>query len=313
MDISLIVPVYNVDMYLEDCLNSLITQKFKGSYEIICINDGSTDDSLRILQKYKMLDPRIIVQSQENQGLSASRNNGLEFASGKYVMFIDSDDYLSDDDVLTNLFLEAEQGQLDILIADFIFDYPDKSQNKNLKRDPVLKNKFFLGRDFYDLAMKKKSLKPMVWNKLYLKSFLLNNSLFFLEGTLYEDNDFTVRALYLANKVKYIDRVVYMYRQRNGSIMNSDKIVLKDFFVIADSINSFNKKYRSPYLHNAELYMYIPVINQIKKVSIEKQKWIRQELIKRDVVKKFLLSNRLKCKIFSFICLLRILKINKFE
>ena len=91
--VSVIIPVYNVEQYLKECLDSVINQTLK-DIEIICINDGSTDGSLKILEKYESLDDRIVVFSQENSGLSATRNKGMQLSSGEYVYFMDSDDYL---------------------------------------------------------------------------------------------------------------------------------------------------------------------------------------------------------------------------
>lgn len=179
LDISIIIPVYNVEYYLEDCLNSLINQEFKGEIEMICVNDGSTDGSLDILNRYIELDPRIIVISQDNAGLSAARNTGLKHAKGKFLMFIDSDDSLKHNNSLSKMFYAAEQEETDILIADFEFDYEDKTKNHIIQRDPSIINKRMSGKEYLDKEIKKKCFNPVVWNKLYNRNFLENNNLFF--------------------------------------------------------------------------------------------------------------------------------------
>lgn len=307
MDISIILPIYNVEQYLDKCINSVLNQQFDGEYEIICINDGSTDRSLEILNTFKNSE-NVIIINQKNQGLSYARNIGLKNARGKYVMFLDSDDYLKHNSVLTILFNEMEKYELDFVIADFEYDYKDKSMNQVIKRHDILKNRVFKGEEFYNLGIKYKSIMSVVWNKLYAREFLIKNNLFFLEGVLYEDMEFTPKVFYSANRVKYIEEVIIMYTQRTGSIMNKKVVRYEDYFRIADSLSNFNKNINSKTILNAELYMYILLIRNLMKEKDKNVKVVNQKKMNdRKVKSKFLSSNNFKYKLIGILCSLNIL------
>ena len=128
INVSVIIPVYNVEKYLVDCLESVIQQSMR-EIEIICVNDGSTDSSYDILSEYADKDPRILILNKENKGLSAARNTGLRKASGKYILFLDSDDYLSSPDILESLCKKADKEELDQLY----FDAKVVFENENVK------------------------------------------------------------------------------------------------------------------------------------------------------------------------------------
>lgn len=308
MDISIVVPVYNVEKYLKECINSLLEQDFRGQYEIICVNDGSTDSSLQVLKEYEKSNEKIVLINQKNKGLSAARNTGLKNAKGKYVMFIDSDDYLKNPKVLSLLYDEIEKNDLDFVVADFEYNYEEKVKNYRIKRSQAIKNKIMIGRDFYDLGIKTKSIMSVVWNKLYKKEFLEKNNLFFYEGIFYEDMEFTPRAYYLAKRVKYVDEVIIMYRQREGSItsnINAEK--LDSYLAVAESLNQFNKNYNSESLNNSELYTYVKLIRQLRYIKDKDEiELIKSKLKKRRVVYKLMKSNKMKYKVFGFLYLLNL-------
>lgn len=305
MDISIIVPVYNVEAYLKECLDSLLNQDFDGEYEIVCINDGSTDNSLNILKEYEKINDKIVLINQENKGLSAARNAGFKNSKGKYIMFLDSDDYLKNNKVLSSLYNEVRKNSLDFVIADFEYDYEDKSKNYRKQRSETLKNKVMNGREFYDLGIKTKSIMSVVWNKLYRRDFLEKNNLYFYEDIIYEDMEFTPRVYYLADRVKYLDEVIVMYRQREGSIMSNINIKkLDNYLVIAERLNKFNKKYNSQILYNSELYIYAILIRKLKyledKTEINK---LKNKLKEKKVGSKFMKSSKLKYKVFGLLYL----------
>lgn len=310
MDISVVVPVYNVERYLKKCLDSILDQEFEGRIEVICVNDGSTDNSLQILEEYSKSSSKIVLINQENKGLSAARNTGLKNSKGKYIMFIDSDDYLKNNKVLTLLYNEIVTNDLDFVIADFEFDYEDKEKNYRIQRSEEIKNKIMAGRDFYDLGIKSKSIMSVVGNKLYKTEFLVENNLSFYEGIIYEDMEFTPKAYYLASKVKYIDEVIYMYRQREDSITTSNVNAkkLNSYLIVADSLNQFNKEYNSKILYQSELYMYVELIRKLKylddKTEVAK---IKSGLANRKIVDKFIKSSELKYKLFGVLYYLRLI------
>ncbi|MFC4409988.1 glycosyltransferase [Chungangia koreensis] len=303
MDISIIVPVYNVEKYLKECIDSLLNQDLKGKYEIVCVNDGSTDNSLEILKSYENINDKIVLVDQNNKGLGGARNSGLKHAKGKYVMFIDSDDYFKHNYVLSLLHNEIVKDDLDFVIADFEYDYEDKSKNFCIERTEKIKNKIMTGQEMYDIGVKTKSIMSIVWNKLYKKEFLVKTNLNFIEGIIYEDMEFTPRAYYLATRVKYIDEVIIMYRQREGSIMSDLNInKLDNYLVVAESLNHFNQDYNSKVLLNSELYLYVTVIRKLKYLNDKTEvRNIKKKLSERRLFSKFIKSNRLKYKIFGLL------------
>ncbi|MBU5485766.1 glycosyltransferase [Clostridium sp. MSJ-11] len=305
MEISIIVPVYNVEKYLKECIDSLLDQDFKGQYEIVCVNDGSTDNSLEILKEYENINDKIVLVNQKNKGLSGARNAGFKNSKGKYVMFLDSDDYLKNNKVLSLIYDEIEKNNLDFVIADFEYDYEDKTKNYRKKRSESIKNKVMNGIEFYDLGIKTKSIMSVVWNKLYRKDFLEQKNLHFYEGIIYEDMEFTPRAYYLAKRIKYIDEVIVMYRQREGSIMSDINIKkLDNYLLVAESLSQFNKDYNSKVLHNSELYMYVTLIKKLKYLKDKNEfNTLNSEIKEKRVVYKFMKSNKLKYKVFGLLYL----------
>ena len=138
--ISIIIPVYNAEQYLEDCLLSISQQTF-GDFEILAVNDGSTDRSLEILKKYQEKEPRLKVFSQENKGVSAARNLGVEYAKGEYIIFLDSDDYI-ENNMIESLLKVAIENQSDIVLCGFYADFVDVNEQLIFSR-AFLKNILF--------------------------------------------------------------------------------------------------------------------------------------------------------------------------
>lgn len=292
MDISIIIPCYNVEDYLEQCLTSLVNQQTKKEYEILCINDGSTDNTLKIIQNYGDKYKNLKIIDQDNKGLSGARNIGLRQARGKYIMFIDSDDYLIREDALEILYNTAETQQLDFVIADFEYDFQDKNKNYKIKRKQVIKDKVISGKEMYDIGISTKSILSVVWNKLYRRDFLIDNNLFFLEGIVYEDIEFTPKAYYLAKKVFFVDKCIYAYRQREGSIMHSKKqIRVKDYFIILKSLSEFNKRYKSKSINLLKAFICKEIFIELKRV--EK----REDLI--DYYNSIITSNEFRDNIIT--------------
>jgi glycosyltransferase involved in cell wall biosynthesis len=223
MKVSIIIPVYNVEEYLQECLNSAVNQTLE-DIEIICINDGSTDSSLEILNKYKDRCFNIKIINQENKGLSATRNVGIRNAKGKYIYFLDSDDYI-DLDSMRICYEESEKFSLDILTFDaecfYDKDYIGIEMNENYSRLNLLDENVMNGKEFYIQSNKKKCYKAPVWLNFYKTEFIRTTELFFTEGILHEDEIHTCQALLAANRVKYISNKFFKRRFRNDSIMTS--------------------------------------------------------------------------------------------
>jgi CDP-glycerol glycerophosphotransferase len=220
MELSIIVPIYNVEEYLEECLNSLYS--IKGVHkEIILVDDGSPDESFKIIEKFKNKFPdETVVIRKENGGLSSARNYGLKVATGKYVAFIDSDDFV-DTESFTRFFAEGIVGGPDVVIGNMRYFGKNKIGDPLFRSQLVKNSNLMSGQDFFNLTFQnQKCFREEVVDDLYRREFLLENDLFFEENILHEDSLFTPLVYLRASKVKYMDIPFYYYRQREGSIMN---------------------------------------------------------------------------------------------
>jgi glycosyltransferase involved in cell wall biosynthesis len=221
MKFSVVVPVYNVEVYLTDCLQSLLTQDF-ADFEVICINDGSTDHSREILSEWESKLPQMKVIDRANGGLSAARNTGLAAATGDYVVFVDSDDWVEssilsrlaeetrDEDMLCYACRKSDSGTTDTLL-------PERTDGWSYYNRHALEHR--------EVAF------VCVWQRCYRREFLIDNSLYFREGILHEDNEFTPRACLYAKSIKVIPDVLYNYRVRPGSIMTTRGLRSKESLI----------------------------------------------------------------------------------
>lgn len=220
--ISIIVPVYNVEKYIRSCIKSVLNQTYS-NIEILLVDDGSTDNSGIICDKYAASDCRIIVVHQKNAGLSAARNRGISEACGDYITFIDSDDYIAPD-YIESLYSGLQETNAQICICDYQkvdegieiddlgYSCDITASIKRLSNKQALENVYtgdMHGVDFISVA------------KLYDKKLFLNNGISFPVGKIHEDAFTTYKLLYLSERISYIDKAMYFYRIRNGSITTS--------------------------------------------------------------------------------------------
>ncbi len=219
--ISVIIPVYNVEKYLRECLDSVINQTFR-DIEIICINDGSTDNSLNILEEYKRIDKRIKIIHQKNKGMSVARNNGMKIAKGKYICFVDSDDWV-DKKMCELFYLISKKNNLDILVGGSNLIYERRVLRKIVKTDSryslsnlkTFDNEIFYWKNINNLFQ----INLCVWGKLYKKDFLKKINISFPEGMFHEDYLFYLKTILLANKIGLLRNNLYNYRKlRKGAI-----------------------------------------------------------------------------------------------
>ncbi len=210
MQFSIVIPVYNVESYLRECLDSVLGQTC-GDFEAVCVNDGSTDGSLSILEDYAARDSRIRVISQPNGGLSAARNTGINAAHGDYILFLDSDDWLESDTLQT--LADGLDGEDMLCFGGWRGDEVEQPT-------PAI---FPTGWEYYNRCALDRHPFPFVCVVLrcYRRTFLANNRLRFREGILHEDNHFTPRACLAAGRVRVISTSFYHYRIRQGSIMTT--------------------------------------------------------------------------------------------
>lgn len=219
--ISIIVPIYNTQKYLAQCLDSVLRQTY-GEIEIICLNDGSTDDSLSVLMDYAARDGRIKLISHENVGASRARNEMMGIASGEYIMFLDSDDYLEPNAVERALKCIESSGA-DIAVFD-AQDFDDLTGNKidhsYLRFKPTEKCREICAVTHPEAIFSFTS--TVCWNKIYRRSFLMENELIFLDFSNHEDVYFSLAALLKAGSVALLDeKLVFYRRNRKDSLMQS--------------------------------------------------------------------------------------------
>lgn len=225
--VSIIIPVYNVQQYLERCLNTVVNQTLK-DIEIIIVNDDSKDDSLQICEKYQNKDSRIQVYSKKNEGLSLTRNYGLQFAKGEYVAFLDSDDYI-DLNFYEELYKSAKENDADAVFTNlkvhlFNGEIIKKDENpfsgNNILPIAVIKNMLNV---FDEKTYKNNYMGMCVWRSIYKSQNIKDNNITFLSERLYlsEDILFNIDFLTHSKKVNFIDSTYYYYCQNNNSLTHS--------------------------------------------------------------------------------------------
>lgn len=216
MRLSFIVPVYNVEAYLEKCVTSLLHQQIPiDEYEIILIDDGSQDGSGLICDRLAANNRSIIVIHQNNRGLSEARNAGMKVARGVFIQFVDSDDFL-EENVVLRLLEEMEEKDLDILRFQARRVYERKEPSSSLFEFCPLETQSVIdGASYLQDHM---GYSCYVWQFIFRASFLLENSLWFKSGIIFEDTEWTPRVLNLAKRVSAINFLVYDYLVREGSI-----------------------------------------------------------------------------------------------
>ena len=211
--LSIIVPVYNVEKYLPKCLESLIKQTLN-DIEIICVNDGSMDNSLAILKEFASRDSRIRIIDNQHQGVAKTRNTGIEQSTGEYIGFVDSDDYI-DIDFFEKLYNSATKSNSDIAIASIL-----KHKNFfNIYNAKYTKEETAITiQDKIKLCEDKKHFFFYAWNKIYHSGFIKENNIKFSEGQIYEDVMFAIKALYYSNKIISVYGTKYHYIEHENSL-----------------------------------------------------------------------------------------------
>lgn len=236
MKFSVIIPVYNVEAYLQACLDSVLNQTFE-DWEAICVNDGSTDNSVTILEEYEHKDGRFKIVNQPNGGLSSARNTGLKAAAGDYVLFLDSDDWLE-----SNALEKVSESLADEDMLCFSGRRFFEKEGRNHEADQLKPREYTTGMDYYNenaLSVRDFAFVCVVL-RAYKRGFLLSNDLWFKEGIFHEDNLFTPFACYYAEKVKVINDCLYDYRVRANSITTTGNVKrLRDLLGTANTLAAF--------------------------------------------------------------------------
>jgi len=311
--VSIIVPVYNVEKYVEKCLQTLIDQTLK-DIEIIVVNDGSTDNSSRIINEYvSNFSNMIKCYDKENGGLSDARNYGMQYATGDYIAFLDSDDYV-ELDMYEKMYNKAIEEKSDMVECDFIWEYPNK---KVIDTGIIYNNK----KDMITYA------RVVAWNKIIKREVLEKANVIYPKGLRYEDIEFFYKMVPYYNKVSFVKEPLVHYIQRDASISNVQNERTKEIFEVLDnSINYYKEKglfeeYRDELEYTyARLLLCSSLFRMVKIQNKETRKellaktwdklnttfpsWKKNPILNRDKTKKNLYMrtiNKVTYKIYCFI------------
>lgn len=314
MILSFIVPFYNVEKYITDCLNSLYAQDIlEKDYEVICIDDCSPDGSKQIVQDYQKLHPNLVlIEHEENKGLGGARNTGMKAAKGEYLWFIDSDDCIRIN-CLKELIDICETDALDVLM--FNFERID-SKNKVVNREIVFKDsgvysgidyiKNIWGNEFaYHLGF--------VWRNIYKTDYLRDKSMLFPEHVYWEDTAFMPKALFYAKKVHSVKDVYYQYRINPASVSGVfDKELRADLmfqfsFNAGKDLLDFSKEIKkidteiSDNLYSKSIWYFNKFIFSLLKTSVKQKRQFFQLVKTHRILMSSLLAymnklNRILCR-----------------
>lgn len=260
--LTIIVPVYNAEKYLRQCLDSIVTQTLK-EIEIICVNDGSTDLSLEILEEYQKKDLRIHVISKINDGLGAARNTGIAAAQGDYIGFVDSDDFI-ENDMFQKLYDKAIKADADVAIGNI------KLFHDNTKTYEVYRNEKVYSAIGRLNAFSAKGVPWIVenigvWDRIYRREFIESYNLRNPEHIIYEDALFSFQTSILANRIVVVNDAFYIYRKNIGTAITDKEVAndnykfdflkncqaIRDFLIQQNVYPQFQKNYLNYFFKNA--------------------------------------------------------------
>ena len=294
--VSLIIPVYNVENYIEKCLDSVVNQTLK-DMEIIIVNDGSQDKSKQKIEKYLKKYSSIKYLEKENGGLSDARNYGMPHATGEYIAFLDSDDYV-EKTMYEEMYNIAKKENADMVECDFVWEYPNK------KREDI--------GEFYN--SKKEMIEKghvVAWNKLIKREIIEKTKIIFPVGLRYEDMEFFYKLVPYIDKVSFVKKCFVHYVQRENSIANTQNVRTKEIFTILDNVIKYYKENGLYEEYKDELeYIYVKFLlcsslKRICKISEKKERkkaqmetwnnintkfpnWRKNPILKKKEFKKFL-------------------------
>lgn len=239
MKVSVIVPFYNVQDYIDKCLASLKQQTLQ-EIEFILVDDGSPDNSIDIAKKY-LDDTRFKLYQKPNGGLSDARNYGMKQASGEYIAFLDSDDYV-DSTMYQELYEKAKQKDADLVECDFIWEYPDKEElDETSVKDNLLVD-----------------IRVVAWNKLYRKSLIDNLEIEFMNKVQYEDVNWCYKVIPYVTTFASVHKPFVHYIQRGNSISNTQNEKVRDIFIVLqDTLDYYKEKNLYEQYKDKLEYLYI--------------------------------------------------------
>ena len=266
--VSVIVPVYNVEKYISKCLESLVNQTLD-DLEIIIVNDGSTDNSEKIIKQYIEHNPnKFIYLTKENGGLSDARNYGIPYAKGEYIAFLDSDDYV-EENTYKDMYELAKRENSDLVECDFIWEYPNK---KKIDVGEIYNGK-------HEMAQK---VRVVAWNKLIRKTILEKTKIEFPKGYRYEDLEFTYKLIPYIEKVSFLKKPCVHYIQRDNFISNTQNERTKEILEVFDHVISYYKEkeiYEEYFTQIEYTYTRVLLCSSLKRMCKIPDKTIKKELL----------------------------------
>lgn len=294
--VSVVVPIFNADNYLKQCIESILSQTFT-DFEIICVDDGSTDRSLQIINDYQKQDGRIKILHQNNKYAGVARNNGLQQAVGKYVIFLDSDDFFSDN-LLKETINRAESIHTDIVVFNGFYYNDDTGKITDvpwLLRTELIPEDVFSADYCPDYIFN--FTTPAPWNKLYLRDFLTTNNLQFHATKRANDLYFTYSSLVKAKRIAALDSRLIYYRTNNGRSLqgtNSETALisyheilkLKSFLILEECYERYERSFINMCFSNC-LY-------SLKSIHIRKLQKEYYKILREEIIEQLDLNNRSK-------------------
>ena len=310
--VSVIVPVYNVEKYVEKCLKSLVNQTMQ-EIEIIVVDDGSKDGSKSIVDNYiKKYPDKIKYLYKENGGLSSARNFGIPYANGEYIAFLDSDDYV-EPTMYEEMYNLAKKEDADMVECDFIWEYPNKQ-------------KYDYGVVYNGKKGAIEKARVVAWNKLIKREIIESEKIEFPFGLRYEDVEFFYKLVPSLNKISFMKKYFIHYVQRENSIANTQNTKTKDIFKVLNNVIEFykNKGYYEEYKEELEYtYLRLLLCSSLKRMCKIKDKqerktalddtwnnintnfpnWRKNRILKKKTIKNMYIKsvNRFTFKIYCFI------------
>lgn len=270
--VSVIVPAYNVENYIEKCLNSLVNQTLE-EIEIIVVNDGSTDGTKQKIEKYLAQYPeKIIYLEKENGGLSDARNFGMPYAKGEYIGFVDSDDYV-ENNMFQEMYERAKEENSSMVECDFIWEYSKKQ-------------KVDIGKIYSNKKEAMLYARVVAWNKIIKRKIIEKTKIQFPKGLRYEDVEFFYKILPQLDKISFVKKPFVHYIQRENSIANTQNERVKEIFDIWNNVIEFYKENNlyeeyeqeleytfTRYLLCSSLLRIVKVGNKEKRKQLEERTW----------------------------------------
>jgi len=315
LKVSVIVPVYNVEKYLEKCLESLVTQTLS-DIEIITVDDGSTDDSKKIIKKFTEKYPeKLKYYYKENGGLSSARNFGIPYAHGEYIAFLDSDDYI-EPTMYEEMYNTAKKENSDMVECDFIWEYSNKK-------------KYDCGIIYNGNKEALEKARVVAWNKLIKREIIEKEKIEFPYGLRYEDVEFFYKILPRLNKISFVKKYFIHYVQRDNSIVNTQNNKTRDIFKVLDNVinhyknNNYYEEYKEQLEYTYARLLLCSSLKRMCKISNKKERkealedtwnninskfpnWKKNKLLKKKNLKNIYMRsvNRVTFRIYCLLFML---------